>query len=281
MIPNKEEYGLVYFRCVENKRPNIVRDRMKGILPEVARIYEEYIEKARRLELFSFPKPETISSLNHDVSVDEIHDLYDSAMVRKKGGGRADYDRIKTGAAFGICLYCGQLAVKTLDHFLPRSKWKSLSVCQVNLVPACRDCNAEKMDCSPISASDTFFHPYFDDMNAFLWLAAKVVEVDPVRMEFFVECEAEDRVFAARALRHFEGLKLKVLYEAQAVTEVASLTAALTRIHSVDGAKGVQKELSVRADDNSELSANSWRAAMYRAAASSEWFCDLKWIKIS
>lgn len=278
MIPDEPDYGSVYSRCVENKRPHVVRDRMKGVLPKVAKLYEDYVDRARRLELFSFPKSEALVHAQHRVLAQEIHDLYDSAMVRKKGGGRGDYDRIKTRPPFGICPYCGQLAIKTLDHFLPRSRWKALSVCQVNLVPACRDCNTEKLEYTPTCAADTLFHPYFDDMNASVWLVATVVEVDPVRFEFAVDCNAEDRVFASRAQFHFGRLNLKVLYETQSATEVSSLAAALTRIHSAAGAIGVKRELTVRAEDNAALSANSWRAAMYRGASNSDWFCELNWL---
>lgn len=278
MIPDKSAYGRVYLRCVENKIPHAVRDRLKAVLPEVSELYAKYIEIAPSAQLFSFEVKEKLGTITDHISDQEMHDLYDTSMVRKKGGGRADYDRIKLAPPFGICPYCGQLPVKTLDHFLPRSKWKMLSVCQVNLVPACRDCNAEKKEYSPNSPADTLFHPYFDNKDAYDWLCADVVESTPVRFEFCVKVGNGGALFSSRAVTHFEKLKLKVLYETQAATEVASLAGPLFRIYKQAGAAGVRHELENRCEDNKALSLNSWRSAMYAGAAKSQWFCEMHWL---
>lgn len=278
MIPENCNFGSVYLRCVKNKVPHSLRDRMNAIFPHISQAYVEYVARGYDATLHAFPVVHAFNGSEGEVTGAEVHALYDSAMIRKSGGGRADYDRIRTSASLGVCPYCGQLPVKTLDHFLPRSKWKMLSVCQINLVPACRDCNSEKKEYTPTSPSDTLFHPYFDDSNRHRWLAFDVMQVRPIQFLFKVDCGEGDAVFLSRAQTHFEKFNLKLLYETQAATEILSLAASLFRLHSLAGIGGVRQEMLTRASDNEAVSLNSWRSALYRGAASSDWFCDMSWM---
>lgn len=54
------------------------------------------------------------------------------------------------------CPYCGFGEPKTLDHVQPRSTFKALSTCRLNLVPLCWRCNNLKGKKDQI-----FVHPYY------------------------------------------------------------------------------------------------------------------------
>ena len=57
-----------------------------------------------------------------------------------------------------VCPMCGIQPPSELDHQMPRSKYKSLSVCRLNLVPVCGVCNNKKNAKEP----KDFIHPYYD-----------------------------------------------------------------------------------------------------------------------
>lgn len=44
------------------------------------------------------------------------------------------------------CPYCSIGAIKQLDHYMPKEKFPEFSVMDMNLVPCCSDCNADKWD---------------------------------------------------------------------------------------------------------------------------------------
>lgn len=100
----------------------------------------------------------TISELqNADVNGavrETLHDLF----AKTRDGRRLSYIRMQLFRAVDICPMCGIQPPSQLDHQMPRSKYASLSVCRLNLVPICGVCNNKK------NASDasSFVHPYYD-----------------------------------------------------------------------------------------------------------------------
>ena len=72
---------------------------------------------------------------------DDLVDLYNSKFVPKGRPGRETYLSIQQSAPMGRCPLCSQLPVSTVDHYLPKTKYPSISVFPRNLVPACTRCN--------------------------------------------------------------------------------------------------------------------------------------------
>lgn len=83
-----------------------------------------------------------------------LYNLYDKTQE----GRRLSYIRTLLFSAVDICPMCGIQPPSQLDHQMPRSKFKSLSVCRQNLVPICGVCNNKKR----ASDASTFVHPYYD-----------------------------------------------------------------------------------------------------------------------
>lgn len=83
-----------------------------------------------------------------------LYNLYDKTQE----GRRLSYIRTQLFKAVDVCPMCGIQPPSQLDHQMPRSKYKSLSVCRLNLVPLCGVCNNKKK----ASDASTFVHPYYD-----------------------------------------------------------------------------------------------------------------------
>lgn len=84
-----------------------------------------------------------------------LYNLYSSATYE---GGDLYYIREELFKLAKVCPMCGFGEISQLDHQMPRSDYKSLSVCRLNLVPTCGVCNNKKRK----KESTTFIHPYYD-----------------------------------------------------------------------------------------------------------------------
>lgn len=83
----------------------------------------------------------------------QIHDAYDETYETKS----LYYIRDDLNKFVSKCPYCGISECESLDHYFPKSKYKALALCRLNLVPMCTKCNEHK---STKNASG-FIHPYY------------------------------------------------------------------------------------------------------------------------
>lgn len=108
----------------------------------------------------------------------DLIDLYEQKFV-KNAAGRAFYKRLRGQAPHDTCLLCHHNPVKTLDHYLPKDVFPSLSIAPKNLIPSCRDCNMDKGVERPTSAETLTLHPEYDrSMYSRDWLEATLDPVD-------------------------------------------------------------------------------------------------------
>jgi hypothetical protein len=187
--------------------------------------------------------------------------LYDQRLVRSVEG-RAIYDSVmKLGR--GECPFCGIAGASTLDHTLPKTHYPRLAVTPLNLVPACRDCNTEKL--SAVSAGN--ISPYFDHwVSREDWLQAQVLNLDePWILAFGVKPVATWTTDQNESVEHhFRDLKLAKRYSVQAVTEWRNYGAGLAaRAAAEDGT--LRTVLEERRNLTVAYRRNGWRAATYQA----------------
>jgi hypothetical protein len=201
--------------------------------------------------------------------------VYTDRMVPKKWPGRLIYNRIMSAPAHGRCPLCGIGTVNTLDHYLPKRHFPVFVVTPNNLVPACQWCQVEKAEYYPTTEGEQLLHPYFDDMDNEIWLVAEVVKGAPAGFRYFASPpdqwpqSAKERVEA-----HLRELNLPKLFSSNAGSRLTEIRSGLARLYQRGGMDIVRvhllEELASIEDDHM----NSWTAAMYRAAAESDWFCD-------
>jgi hypothetical protein len=206
---------------------------------------------------------------------DELVTVYTYRMVNQERPGRAVYDAILARVPNQRCPLCGVGGVSSLDHHLPKAEFPTLAVVPTNLVPACGDCQAAKKSYYPKSADQHTLHPYFDDYDSVKWLKAKINQSEPLSFEFFADPGAPvSAVVLARFNTHLRVFKLLKLYASNAGSELSGAQGQLHRLLVNGGAGAVRDHCLEVADSWARVSLNSWRSAMYTAAAENNWFCQ-------
>lgn len=215
---------------------------------------------------------------NGVVTSKELRKIYTDKMATKGSIGREDYDRILTIPKNNICPLCGTRVVSTLDHYLPKSKYPSLSVTPNNLIAACRDCNVAKSDTVFVSNYDETLHPYYDNIEKHRWLFCEVIESSPISFKYSIEMiDTADDLLFRRTKNHFETFKLGELYSVKAAEMISGIEYMLKRLYKSSGKKAVLKQIQEDMQSREQIAINSWEAAFYRGILKSEWFID-KWI---
>ncbi|MFW3898890.1 HNH endonuclease [Pseudomonas bharatica] len=200
--------------------------------------------------------------------------IYKSHFARQGSPSRPLYDQIKMAPEFGICPLCGQRNVATVDHYLPQTRFPTLNLTPLNLVPACSDCNKKKLASVPMSAESQTFHPYFDELSNERWLIAEIHPSSPPSVSFGIRpAEAWDDVMTARMRHHFLVMDLEELYIAQAASEMADISYALEETGATTGLEGIRQHLDSQFRSRHARDPNSWKTALYEGLRDSDWFC--------
>ena len=120
-------------------------------VPDFEALYEEYdINKGKINEEYHF---DFIKS--HAAQSKAMYNQY----KKLNEGAELDYIRAELFTEAADCPLCGFGEPVTLDHFMPKSKYKELATCRLNLVPICWKCNHEKTD----DDYQKFIHSYYQE----------------------------------------------------------------------------------------------------------------------
>lgn len=240
-------------------------------LPVIQASEAEYLELGQAGQLFLMEESDVVIP---EIDADLMGVIYKSHFVRKGSPSRALYEQIKMAPEFGLCPLCGQRVVATIDHYLPQTRYPRLNLTPANLVPACSDCNKQKLAGVPNRAEDQTLHPYFDDLGNERWLFVEVLPSSPPTITFVIRpATSWSEVLAARVRHHFYVMGLSELYAAQAASEIADISYALEDVGSIVGANGVRQHLDGQFRSRYARDANSWKTALYEGLRDSDWFC--------
>lgn len=261
----------VFDTCVTMVKNAALRAKLEAISDDIENAADDYDLAANAKTLYRTP----LTAQVRNVTADELVKVYTLRMVPKKAKGRPVYDQIMSVPANGRCPFCGIGTVNTLDHYLPKTHFPMFSVTPHNLVPACTWCQGEKMEYFPTTAGGQLLHPYFDDFDQDVWLAADVVTGLPAAFRYRVSpppnWSQDDK---ARIASHLKELNLGSLFGSNAGSRLVEIRGRLTKLHDAGGANAVRAHLREELDSIEEDQKNSWVAAMYRGAIASDWFCD-------
>jgi len=262
----------VFDICISRIANTDLKSRLKAVRGQIKKASGDYDKAAASAALHTIK----VHSKVGDVTKDEMVDVYEKkGMVKKGRPGRPIYERIRNSPEHQRCPLCNVGTVKTLDHHLPKSKYPKLAVTPNNLVPSCMWCQGEKKTDSPTTAGEQTIHPYYDDFETEVWLYAEVVQITPAAFRFFVKPPtAWAGTIEQRLNFHLVTFNLLFLYSMNAGSELSGIRARLARLLNAGGGQAVSKYLLEESGTWEDEFKNSWKAAMYRAAASNYWFCN-------
>lgn len=260
-----------YDRCVDGVKNPALRGRFEEVAGDIAAAASSFETAVTSGTVTSYPTATAVGS----VTAGEMTWLYENRLVRSTSPGRLVYDEIMAAAINRRCPMCGHRQVASLDHYLPKALFPGLSVSPSNLVPACSDCNRQKLGSRPVISAEVLIHPYFDNVEDQGWLVAQIESTSPASVHFYVDPPTEwPPGLGARVSHQFEMLRLASLYASQAAEEIVNIRGSLAAVHSAGGPSEVAAFLAQAASSRRAANVNSWQTAMYSATAASSWFCS-------
>lgn len=258
--------------CMLNVKDGSFKNNILMSLDEIVKKSSAYDEKAMCGNLTDITAH---SFLESGATKEDMKKLYDTKFVPKHEKGRQYYNSIMLLAPNTRCPYCAQRNVRTLDHYLPKSKYPTYAVTAFNLVPSCSDCNAEKQDVIFKHREEEIIHPYYDDFTDKKWIFAEIIEGENIAFEFKVKCPEEwDEIKKKRAENHFDKFKLNDLYKPYAAEEYIACFNRIKRAYLRGGKELAIERLKEDIDDKDTIRLNTWQSAMYQAIIESNWYWD-------
>lgn len=261
----------VFDVCISKVKNANLKSRLQGVRSLVVAAAVDYDAAASSGKLHTIKRQTSVGS----VTKDEMVRVYTYRMVSNKQPGRIVYDQIKNAPKHQRCPLCDIGTVNTLDHHLPKTEYLKLTVTPNNLVPSCEWCQGAKRTGYPTCAEEQTIHPYFDDFESEVWLYAEVVQSVPAAFRYYAAPpSAWGMIVEKRLSFHLKTFKLLKLYSLNAGSELSGIRTRLGRLLNSGGREAVRKHLREEAESWEDEFKNSWKAAMYRAAAASDWFCE-------
>jgi len=256
--------------CAESIQNPDLKARLKGAADHFESAEAAYLGRAAIGALFQIAQAEVANG----VTAEEMKRVYKNTFVKSKKT-RPIYDAIKKLPANDICPMCGQRTVGTLDHYLAQSLHPALALSPANLLPCCADCNKAKLNAQPTKEAEQTLHPYFDNVDDGAWLYAEVLEVSPAALRYVVKPLSDwSAAKQERVRHHFTVFGLGALYASHSAVELVNIQYGLRLISERGTAQDVRDELQLRFESCQDAHPNSWQTAMYRALATSDWFCE-------
>ena len=257
-----------------NKKNNFLKDRVlqnKDIIEQYTQDFENKVIQNKVYELEEHTKVGT------NINKDEMVKIYEQGMVGSKLG-RIHYNELLALAPRGICPLCNKRDSTTLDHYLPKSKFPTLAISSINLVPSCSDCNKDKLAESSNSKETQPIHPYFDNIDNEEWLFATIEQDEKILVNYYVKKpETWDEILYKRVCNHMKILGLNSLYGKTASSEMADMKFFFNQTWKISGVEGVKKIIENLLESFKVNNKNSWKIALYREMYNNSWFLNT-WI---
>ncbi|WP_143959488.1 HNH endonuclease [Litoribacter populi] len=249
--------------CIDNMTDIVLKSEIQKSIGVFTTAEFELENKILINELYKIQMKEEIST---SLNIDELKKLYTNRLVNKQNKGRKYYDSIFVSAPNGKCPLCSQRIVRALDHYLPKSKYPIYSITPINLVPACTDCNKDKLVEVPTKGEEETLHPYFDDVEGGSWLKMEILHCKPFVIEYFVSPPNDwDELLKKRIKFHFKVYNLNELYSIHAQEEFENIRNQLTELHTSLGNVVLKNHLLDSYYTREKVNKNSWQTAFYYA----------------
>lgn len=273
---NRPEFTVeeVLGACVDNMTDAITKSEFeKASSVKILKDAElDFDNKKLTNTIYLIPKS---LGINNIIDASKLTNLYTGRLINKNNKGRKYYDKILSSAPNGLCPLCNQRNATTLDHYLPKSKYPLLSIVPLNLVPACKDCNTGKLCDSPCNNVEETLHPYYDNVEDFIWLKSNVRSPKPFLIEYYTDPPADiDPLLRDRIKYHFDNFSLGRLYKVHAAEEFANIKIQLANVFRKGGQDALVDFLKECHYSREITNKNSWQTAFYWGLLNSGDFCN-------
>lgn len=266
----------VFDECINNVRDSDLKNELKNSLDAIESAENDFDNKKQSNQLYLIQRNVIINSV---VNAEVLKSIYTDRMVNKKNSARIYYDNILLLAPKGKCPLCNQRIANTLDHYLPKSEYLLLSVSPLNLIPACSDCNKGKLIDFPKNSQEETLHPYYDDIEDDYWLKCRLLNVNPIIFEFYIDPPLHwTKLLKARVRNHFYSFELNNLYKTHAVEEYENIKIQIEKLFRNGGTVLLMEFLSDCFDSRNSINYNSWQTAFYGGILNNSEFCNGEFI---
>ena len=118
-------------------------------------------------------------------------------------------------------------------------------------------------------------HPYYDNVDDFVWLKMRIIQAKPFLMEYFVNPPQNiPQLLKDRIQNHFDGFNLNRLYIVHASEEFANIKRQLMNLHDTGGEANLREHLHECFDSRFSVNKNSWQTAFYGELFNNIDFCS-------
>ncbi len=266
-----DRYDDVFQACISNISDIALATNFRATSQAIFDAGDRFEELMLLKQLHTFPASDNVGAITKI----QLNTLYTQKLAKLRQPGRAYYDKWKLIAPNGRCPLCGVREVKTLDHYLAKSEYPIFSIFPSNLIPACRDCNTEKLAQIASTYAEETLHPFYDDIDDERWLTASLAHTTPTNFSYQVVAPAAwDRDLEDRVNNHMTTFKLHRLYAVHAAEELSNINRQLKTTFQIGGANAVRDHLEEGYLSRLEANRNSWQTAMYEAMLQDNWFHD-------
>lgn len=186
---------------------------------------------------------------------------------------------IRNSLLLGVdtCPICGMDAADELDHFLPKSDFKILSIYVRNLIPICTKCNKDKRTIAGDNPAAQFAHAYLDDIPETQFLTATIT-LNNAKLDVQIGVSptaAISEELSQRLTFQLQELELDVRYKREINIYLSAFTLHWHPLYEAKGAGGMIESLVRQsAYEASKYHSNDWRALVFLGLSSNVEFCD-------
>lgn len=266
----KDEHSEAFDACISNLTDQRIVRNLTNAKEHVLEAGDNFVEKIKAGKLSSISPSPYINGVNMKESMVK---LYKDKLAKKGQPGRKFYDRWRAIAPNNRCPLCSVQRVYTLDHYLSKADFPIYSIFPLNLIPACRDCNTEKLSHIATNYAEETLHPYFDNIDLNRWLYCRINETTPATFSFYVVAAPDwNSDMIHRVNKHMEVFNLHELFTDHAGEELSNIFLRLNNLFNIGGAEAVRIHLGECLTGCENANINSWRSAVYRAMYDSKWF---------
>lgn len=203
-----------------------------------------------------------------------VHDAYGLVQDNRR------LKKLRTGLKLlaDYCPYCGFAPISDLDHHLPRSRFKLLSIFALNLVPCCNPCNTGRRRNPSGNPAEHQLHTYLEPVAHFEFLRAGV-DLHPVtgalEVKYSIEqCVGMSEELHRRLENHLTEFDLHKKYAKQVNINLSEHQFGMEMVYE-RGAHELRRYLIGTADAHKQnFGANDWRTALFRGLALCDGFCN-------